>query len=136
MEWNVLGVFAISSLVEFLWHCYHLVDILLDLESWSTTIVLDRQQIVEDIWSSIKFYVLLCAWNLLVSICTLFLSLSWYFSCQCIGTNKSGTNMWGLGWWEILLVIIVNHTGYSAIVFSRKYPRLFLQLRLKFPSDR
>ena len=30
---------------------------------------------------------------------------------------------------------IVNHTEESAIVTSRRCPRLFLQLALKFPSD-
>ena len=34
--------------------------------SWSTTLVLGRQWILEDIWGSIQFYVFLCAWNFLI----------------------------------------------------------------------
>ena len=37
---------------------------------------------------------------------------------------------------DILLVGIVKHTGWSAIVSSRICPRVFLHLGLKFPSDR
>ena len=35
-----------------------------------------------------------------------------------------------------LLVIIVNHSGYSTIVSSRICTRLFLHIGLKSPSDR
>ena len=37
---------------------------------------------------------------------------------------------------KILLLIIVNHTGESYMVSSRIFPRLFLQVGLKFPSNR
>ena len=37
---------------------------------------------------------------------------------------------------EIISVIIVSHTRESAIVSSRRCPIVFLQLGLKFPSDR
>ena len=44
--------------------------------------------------------------------------------------------MLGIGLEEILLVSIVKHAGESAIVSSRRFPREFLQIELKFPSDR
>ena len=44
--------------------------------------------------------------------------------------------MLGLGLEEIILVIIVNHIRESAIVSSRISPIVFLQIRLKFTSDR
>ena len=40
-----------------------------------------------------------------------------------------------LGFEDIILVIILKYTGESAIVSSRRYPRLFLQIGLKFTSD-
>ena len=103
---------------------------------WSTILVLDRQLILEEIWVSIQFYVFLCAWNFLVAVCTLFLSLSWHFYCQCRETNKNGTTMWGFGLEEILLLIIFKHVGESAIVYSSICPRVFLHLGMKFPYDR
>ena len=124
------------SWIEFLLHFYHLVDILLYLESCSTTLVLDNWRILEDIWGSIQFYVSLCAWNLLVAVYPHPLSLSCHFSCQCRETNKNGTTMWGIVLADILLVIIIKHTEESAIVFSRIFPILFLRLGLKFISDR
>ena len=41
-----------------------------------------------------------------------------------------------LGLKKILLVIIVNHTGESDIVSISIFPRVFLLLVLKSPSDR
>ena len=55
MAWNVLGVCAMSSWVDFLKHCYNLVDLVLDLELWSTTLVIGRQLISEEIWDRIQF---------------------------------------------------------------------------------
>ena len=43
--------------------------------------------------------------------------------------------MWGILLEEILLVITINHTWESAIVYSRRCPRVFIQIGLKFPSD-
>ena len=117
-------------------HWYHLVEILLYLGSWSTTIVLGRKWISKEIWGSNKFYVLLCDWNVLVTVCTLFLSLSWHFSCQCGGTNKNGTTTWGLGLEEKLLVRILKHTGESSIVSMRRCPWVCFKLGLKFTSDK
>ena len=37
---------------------------------------------------------------------------------------------------EILLIITVNHTGYSAIVSITVCSRVFIHIRLKFTSDR
>ena len=36
----------------------------------------------------------------------------------------------------IILVVTVNYTGESAMESSRRCPRVFLQLLLKFTSDR
>ena len=113
-----------------------MIKILLDLESWYTTLVLNRKWILEEIWGSIQFHVFLFAWNLLVSVCPLFLSLYWHFSCQCRGSNKNGTTRWGIGSEDILSVSILNHTGESSIVSIRICPRVFLHLVMKFPSDR
>ena len=78
---------------------------------------------------------LFCVWNLLVAVCSLFLSLSWNF-CQFRGNNKNGMTMWGFGLEEILLASIVNHTRDSAIMLSRIYQRVFINVGLKFTSDR
>ena len=126
---------AMISWLELLWHFYHMVYILLELESWSTTLVLGRQWILKEIWGIILFYVFLCAWNFLVDFFPILLYLSWHFSCQCRGTNKNGTNDWGLVL-EKLLVSTVNNTGELAIVSSRSCQILFIQLKLKFPSNR
>ena len=136
MVWNVLGTFVMIYQVLFILHWYHLVDVLLDLESCYTTLALDKQWILEEIWGSIQFYVLFCTWNLLFSVCPLFLSLSSNFPCQCTGNKKNETNMWGLGLKEVLLVIILKHSGESAIVSSKIRLRVFIHLGLKFPSDR
>ena len=37
---------------------------------------------------------------------------------------------------DIILVSIVNHTRESSIVSSKIYPRVFIQIGLKFTSDR
>ena len=41
-----------------------------------------------------------------------------------------------LGLEEIILVRIVKHSGESSIVSSKRFPRVFLQLGLKFLSDK
>ena len=41
-----------------------------------------------------------------------------------------------MGLEDIILVIIVNNTRESATVSSRIRPRVFLQIGIKFPSDR
>ena len=43
--------------------------------------------------------------------------------------------MWGLGLEEIILVSTVKYTAESAIVSSRRFPRVFIHIGLKFPSD-
>ena len=136
MAWNVLGVCTMSSWLESLSHCYHMVDLVLDLESWYTNLVSGSQWILEEIWGSIQFYVLLFAYNLLVAVCTLLISLSWSFSCQCRGTNKNVTTMWGLVLEETLSVIIWNHTVESDIVSSKIYPIECIHLGLNFTSDK
>ena len=83
-----------------------------------------------------KFYAFFCAWNLWVFVCPLFLSLSWRCACKFIDKNKNWTTMWGLGLEYITLVSIVNHNGESSIVRISIFPRVFLQLGLKFNSDR
>ena len=83
-------------LSRILLHCYHMVELLLVLESWSITLVLDRQWILEEIWGLIQLYVFLYTWNLLVVLCPLFLSLSWRIYFQCRWTNKNVTTMWGI----------------------------------------
>ena len=62
----------------FFQHCYHLVEILPDLESWSTNLVLGRQWISEDICGRLLMYAFPCAWNILIVVCTLFLSITWH----------------------------------------------------------
>ena len=44
--------------------------------------------------------------------------------------------MWGILLENILLVIILKHTGDSYIVSNRRRPGLFLRFELKFPSYR
>ena len=44
--------------------------------------------------------------------------------------------MLGLGFEDIILMIIVNHTKESSMVSSRICPRVFLHIGLKFPYDR
>ena len=55
---------------------------------------------------------------------------------QCRVTKINGTTMQELGLEAIILVIIVNHTGESDIVSSRRCPRVFFQIGLAFTYDR
>ena len=68
---------------RFFFNGYHLFGVLLDLVSCSSTIVLVKQQISEDIWDGIQFYLFLCAWNLWVFFCILFLSVAWRCAFKC-----------------------------------------------------
>ena len=113
-----------------------MVEILLDLESCSVTLVLGRKQISEDIWVSIQFYTLLLYWSFLIAICPFSLTPAWNCACQYIRTKGNGTTMWGLGLEEIILVSLVKYTGDSTTVSSRRCPRVFIQLGLKFTSDK
>ena len=113
-----------------------MVELLIDLISWSTTLVFGRQLISEYIWLSIQFYAFLCAWNLLVVVCTCFLSFAWNCDCKCRVTKINVTTMWGVGLEEIILVSILNHTRYPYIVSSRRCTRVFLQIGMKNISDR
>ena len=121
---------------RFFEYWYPMVDLLLELKLWYATLVLGRQWISEEICGSIQFYAFLCALNFVVAVCTLFLSLAWHYAYQCIVTKINGTIMWGPGLGDILLVIIVNYTGDSAIFPNRICPRLFIHIGLKFPYDR
>ena len=98
---NISGVFfTFCEINVMVWISLKLIPSgwdLLGLESWSTILVLGRQLILEEIWGSIQFYAFLCAWYFLISVCTIFFSLSWYFPCQCRGTNKNVTTMRGIG---------------------------------------
>ena len=113
-----------------------MVDILLELGSWSTTLVPSRQWISEVIWGSILFYTLPCAWDLCIVFCLLFLSLAWNFPCRYTVTKINGTTVLYIGLEVIILVGGVKHTGESIIDSSRKFPRVFPHIGLKFPSDR
>ena len=44
--------------------------------------------------------------------------------------------MLGTGLEGTILLSILNHTGESAIVYSRRCPRVFIQLGLKFTYDK
>ena len=134
MDWNISDVYSMRSWVEYIQHLYHMVDILLDLVSCYTTLVLGRQWIPEDILGSIQIYDLLCAWNFLVVVCPLFLSLAWHFVCQYAGTKINVTTIWGLGLEVIIVIRIVNHTEDTAS--SGIITRLFLQIEPKFTSDK
>ena len=109
---------------------------LLGLKSWSTTLVLGRQWISEEVWGSIQFYAFFCAWNFWVVFCYLFLSLAWNCACQCTGTKRNGTTKWGLVLEYIILVSTVNQTVESATVSIRIFLIVFLHIGLKFTSDR
>ena len=50
--------------------------------------------------------------------------------------KTNGTTMLWIGLEDITIVRIVKKTGKSDIVSIRILPRLFLQIGLKFPSDR
>ena len=128
MAWNVLGVCDMMSWVEFLLHFYHLVEILLDLESCPVTvrIYLRYQPILSfPLWLKfISFFF------------SLFLYLSWIIYCKCRGNNKNWNTMLGIWLEEKLLESIVKNTVESGIVSSRRCPRVFLHIGLKFTSDR
>ena len=98
--------------------------------------MLGREWTPEEIWSIIQFYTLLCDWNLSFAVCPLLLSFYLAWICACKGIRKNGTTTWGIELEHIVLLRIVNHTGESAIVYSRTCPRLYVHIGMKVTSDR